>query len=71
MIQGNTDEYVQIGVTAMRDRRSGGYLTPEPLYIKANASAATDDTWLRSLAALAAECLKKSRCGDGMDTDQP
>ena len=33
------DEYIQIGVTALRDPATGGYLPAIPLYIKADEQA--------------------------------
>lgn len=32
-------EYIQIGVTALRDPKTGGYLPAVPLYIQADDSA--------------------------------
>ena len=32
-------EYIQIGVTALRDPKTGGYLPAVPLYIRADDSA--------------------------------
>ena len=33
------EEYIQVGVTALRDPATGGYLPAVPLYIKADKSA--------------------------------
>lgn len=33
------EEYIQIGVTAMRDSATGGFLPSVPLYIKADDAA--------------------------------
>lgn len=33
------EEYIQVGVTALRDPATGGYLPAVPLYIKADESA--------------------------------
>ena len=33
------EEYIQIGVTAMRDPATGGFLPSVPLYIKADDAA--------------------------------
>lgn len=33
------EEYIQVGVTALRDPTTGGYLPAVPLYIKADESA--------------------------------
>ena len=34
-----TDDYIQVGVTALRDPATGEYLPAVPLYIKADESA--------------------------------
>lgn len=39
MKQSKDDEYIQVGVTALRDPATGGYLPAVPLYIKADESA--------------------------------
>ena len=39
-------EYIQIGVTALRDPATGGYLPAVPLYIKADDSAKAAETEL-------------------------
>ena len=33
------DEFIQVGVTALRDPMTGGYLPAVPLYIKADETA--------------------------------
>ena len=53
-------EYIQIGVTALRDPATGGFLPAVPLYIKATDSARAGETQLTAdIAKLFAQRMKQ------------
>lgn len=57
-------EYVQIGVTALRDPKTGGYLPAVPLYILADDSAAAAETELiEDIGKLFADRMRRYQDG--------
>lgn len=53
-------EYIQIGVTALRDPATGGFLPAVPLYIKATDSArAGEERLIQDMARLFAQRMKQ------------
>lgn len=76
------ERFIQIGVTALRDPKTGEYLPAVPMYIKADAeSKAAEDALMRDIGRLFAdrmrryqtECkaLAKARFGAGRSLPQP
>ena len=54
------DGYIQIGVTALRDRATGGFLPAVPLYIKADDSAiAGEEKLIQDLGKLLAQRMRR------------
>ena len=54
------DGFVQIGVTALRDPKTGEYLPAVPMYIKADAeSKASEEALLQDIGRLFADRMRK------------
>ena len=53
-------EYIQVGVTAMRDPKTGGYLPAVPLYIRADDSAkAGEKALIEDIGKLMADRIRR------------
>lgn len=53
-------EYIQVGVTALRDPKTGGHLPAVPLYIRADDSArAAEEALVADVAKLLAQRMKR------------
>jgi hypothetical protein len=60
------DGYIQIGVTALRDPATGGFLPAVPLFIKATPDATeAENVMLQDAARTFAGCFKKYVDGVG------
>lgn len=58
------EEYIQVGVTALRDPATGGYLPAVPLYIKADESAKlAEQSLIEDLGHLIAHQIKEYKEG--------
>lgn len=58
----NGDGYIQIGVTALRDPATGGFLPSVPLYIRATDEAlASQERMFDDFARMAAKMIHKER----------
>ncbi len=65
-------EYIQIGVTALRDPATGGFLPAVPLYIKATDSArAAEEQLTGDIARLFAQRMKQYEDGLRKEKKQP
>jgi hypothetical protein len=66
MPENGNEEYIQVGVTAMRDA-SGGFLPAVPLYIKATPEArASEAKMLDDIAGLFKDKMKQYIDGGGL-----
>ena len=53
-----TTEFIQIGILALRDTKTGDYLPAIPLYIRVEDSAAADDELFDDFSRLLANQLR-------------
>ena len=58
------ERYIQVGVTALRDPATGGYLPAVPLYIRAEEGAEEAEEWLiTDLGRLMADRMRRYKEG--------
>jgi len=58
-------EYIQVGVTAMRDPKTGDFLPAVPLYIKATTEAkAAEEALLQDISGVFAERMQQYIAGN-------